>query len=103
MQRLRNVLRFLLPLLRNYYVASTAFLVFWLLFFDANDVVSQIKLFSKLQKLREEKEYYLQKIEEVKEDRREIFGSDKLIERFAREKYLMKKPTEDIYLVRIED
>ena len=49
--------------------------------------------------LEAQKEYYLEKIDEVKEDRQELLSNPELLEKFAREKYLMKKPTEDIYIV----
>ena len=42
---------------------------------------------------------YLEKIEEVKADREELMSNDELLEKFARENYLMKKPEEDVYVV----
>jgi cell division protein FtsB len=70
-----------------------------MLFVDSNDVFSQLKLRKKVATLEQEKEYYLEKIEEVKKDREELLSNQELLEKFAREKYLMKKKTEDIYLV----
>jgi len=54
---------------------------------------------SKLRALESEKEYYLQKIEEVKKDREELLTNKELLEKFARERYLMKKETEDIFII----
>jgi cell division protein DivIC len=71
----------------------------WMLFFDANDFITQIRLSSTKGDLIDEKEYYLQKIEEVKQERKELMSNPRLLEKFARERYLMKKPTEDIYIV----
>lgn len=76
-----------------------AFLLIWLTFFDSNDLYSQYKLVKKLDNLNADKAYYLDKIEEVKEDREELLSNPDLLEKFAREKYLMKKPTEDLYVV----
>lgn len=70
-----------------------------MLFFDSNDIVSQFQLSSKLSALKSEKEFYLAKIEEVKEERKELFSNDELLEKFAREKYLMKKEGEDVYVL----
>ena len=39
------------------------------------------------------------KIEEVKIDRAELLSNDELLEKFARENYLMKKPEEDLYVI----
>jgi len=47
-----------------------------------------------------EKAFYLVKIEDVKQEKQEVFGSHDLLEKFARERYLMKKPTEDIYILK---
>ena len=81
-----------------FFIVGAGFLV-WVLFFDANDIITQIRLSSTKGDLIDEKEYYLQKIEEVKKERKELMSNERLLEKFAREKYLMKKPSEDIYIV----
>lgn len=78
------------------------FFFIWMLFLDSNDLISRFRLLSKLNALKNEKEYYLEKMEEVKKDREELLGNQQLLEKFAREKYLMKKPSEDIFIV-VED
>jgi cell division protein FtsB len=81
-----------------YYLLVGIFLV-WILFFDSEDLITQYQLSKKLKKLKEEKRYYLEQIEIVKKDREELMSDEELLEKFAREKYLMKKPTEDLYIV----
>ncbi|MGK7395979.1 MAG: FtsB family cell division protein [Candidatus Cyclobacteriaceae bacterium M3_2C_046] len=81
-----------------YFVFGLAFLI-WMLFFDSNDFISQFQLTHKLNELEREKTYYLEKIEEVEADREELFSNDDLLEKFAREKYLMKRKSEDIYVI----
>jgi|SRR4051812_16312591 len=84
---------------RNFYVViSLAFLV-WMLLFDANDFISQYQMNKKLRDMEAEKAYYLEKIEGVKEDRRELMSNPQLLEKFAREKYLMKKNTEEVFVL----
>ena len=75
------------------------FFLFWIVFIDSNDLFTQYRLGSKLSNLKDEKTYYSEKIEEVKKDREELMSDKELLEKFAREKYLMKKPTEDIFVV----
>ena len=70
-----------------------------MLFIDANDLISQVKLKNQLENLEDEKEYYLHKIDEVKKDREELLSNDRLLEKFAREKYFMKKESEDLFVV----
>jgi cell division protein FtsB len=66
---------------------------------DSNNLIARYQLSAKLNSLENEKEYYQEKIEEVKKDRDELFGDQQSIEKFAREKYLMKKEKEDIYVI----
>ena len=81
-----------------YFLFFTAFVV-WMLFLDSNDLVSQVKLAQKKASLEEEKEYYEEKIEEVKVEREELMSDPELLEKFAREKYFMKKESEDLYVI----
>lgn len=88
---------------RNFYfVTSISFLV-WMLFLDSNDLISRFKLGAKLRNLNREKEYYQVKIADVQKDREELMTDRELLEKFAREKYLMKKETEDIFIIQEED
>ncbi len=89
-------------ILRNFYVSSSVLLFMWLLFFDGNDLITLAKTAGKVHDAERQKEYYLQKIEEVKQNKAELLGNKYLLEKYAREKYLMKKPSEDIYLIEEE-
>jgi cell division protein DivIC len=84
---------------RNFYIVSGLIFLIWMLFLDSNDFISRYKLTAKLRSLEGEKEYYTEKIKEVEKDREELMGNRELLEKFAREKYLMKKETEDIFIV----
>lgn len=85
--------------LRSFYFLGGLFFVVWMLFLDSNDLISRFKMSSKLRSLENEKEFYQEKIAEVQKDRDELFGTRESIEKFAREKYLMKKETEDVFVV----
>ena len=84
---------------RNFFVTSTLLVLVWMTFFDANDFITQIKNSMQLQKMIGEKKYYLKEIERVKKEKKELSGNDKLLEKFAREKYLMKKPGEEVFVI----
>lgn len=71
----------------------------WITFLDSNNLVSRFSLTSKLNNLDREKEFYERKIEEVEKDQKELFGTNETLEKFAREKYLMKKETEDVFII----
>lgn len=85
--------------LRNFYVVTGGIFFIWILALDSNNLINRFQLSAKLNSLENEKEYYLEKIQEVEKDRDELFGDDESLEKFAREKYLMKKETEDIFIV----
>lgn len=75
-----------------------AFLV-WMLLFDRNDIISQYKHLSELNKLKQNKEYYRKDIDIINNDIKELSTDQNLLEKFAREKYLMKKDNEDVYVI----
>jgi cell division protein DivIC len=84
---------------KNFYIVTLIIFLAWMLLLDSNNFVARYQLGSKLNSLEEEKEYYQEKIQEVRKDRDELFGDRESIEKFAREKYLMKKESEDIYVI----
>jgi cell division protein DivIC len=84
---------------RNFYIVSLAVFFIWMLALDSNNLIARFQLSSKLNSLEDEKEYYEEKIMEVQRDHDELFGDRESIEKFAREKYLMKKENEDIFVI----
>jgi cell division protein DivIC len=91
------------PAFRNFYVVTGLCFLVWMTFLDSNDLISRFGLSSKLSNLEDEKTYYLEKITEVEKDRKELMTNRELLEKFAREKYLMRKETEDVFIIREED
>jgi len=73
--------------------------VVWLLFFDKNDFFTQRDLSIQLKKLYDEKRYYLNEIEKNKIAADELKNNMQSLERFARERYWMKKDNEEVYIV----
>lgn len=84
---------------KNFYFVFTLLFILWMLFIDSNDFVSQFKLGSKLSELKKQKEFYQDKKEVIKADREELMSNNDLLEKFARERYLMKRKTEDLYVI----
>lgn len=77
----------------------TLFFLAWMIFIDSNNVVNQFKLSQKLGQLEDQKEFYKERKVKIKAEREELMSNPELLEKFAREKYLMKKETEDLYVV----
>lgn len=84
---------------KSFYFLVGAFFLIWMLFFDSNDIITHLKLSSKRDELRSAKEFYENKIVEVKNDREALLNNDELLEKLAREKFLMKKEEEDIFII----
>lgn len=89
---------FLLKILKNKYFLTITGIVVWLLFFDKNDVFSQYELIQKCRKLDKERAYYQAEIENNKLNLQELRTNKKSLETFSREKYLMKKDNEDVFV-----
>ncbi len=81
--------------LRNKYVLTLCLFVVWMLIFDKHDVMTQWSLGSTYYGLIEEKENYREKIKQTREDKINI---NKDIEKYAREKYYMKRKNEDVFI-----
>jgi len=88
-----------LKLIKNKYLLTTIGIMVWLLFFDKNDVFSQMELTGKLNELKTERNYYIAGIENNKREIEELKTNKKSLEKFAREKYHMKKDNEDVYVI----
>jgi cell division protein FtsB len=88
----------ILKILKNKFFLVVVGLFFWLLYFDKNDVFTQFDLIKKCNKLNSEKEYYITEIENNKKEVIELQNNKKSLETFAREKYLMKRDNEDVFV-----
>lgn len=96
------MLKRLPPAFRNFYFLTSISFLAWMMFLDSNDLISRFKISSKLKSLEAEKEFYVEKISEVEKDRKELMTNKELLEKFAREKYLMKKESEDLFIIQEE-
>ena len=85
-------------ILKNKYFIVSVVLSSWLLYFDKNDVFTQYELVQKCNKLNAERDYYIAEIEKNKLEINELQNNSKSLETFAREKYLMKKDDEDVFV-----
>lgn len=97
------MLKKLPPIFKNFYVVTGCSFLIWITFLDSNDLISRFKMNARLRNLENQKEFYQEKIAEVEKDRKELMTNRELLEKFAREKYLMKKETEDLFIVQEED
>ena len=88
----------ILNVLKNKYLIVVVALFFWLLYFDKNDVFTQLEMVERCNKLKAEKEYYITEIENNNKEIYELQHNTKSLETFAREKYYMKRDNEDVFV-----
>ena len=70
----------------------------WMTFVDSNNFIDLIQLRSEIRKQQEERKYYIAEIAKAKKEQLELFTDKKNLEKFAREKYYMKKENEDLFI-----
>lgn len=86
--------------MKNKYLVSGTLFLTWMLFISEKDLIS---VFGKREKLRELKNSELQlseKINSAKQEQAQLRSDAETIEQYAREKYLMKKDNEDLFVVK---
>jgi cell division protein DivIC len=88
-----------ISLLKNkFLLAATAFVV-WMLFFDRNDVFTQMERRSELNELKQSKAYFEKQIADNRKFSKDLQFNASAIEKYAREKYLMKRDNEDLFII----
>ena len=96
---LNSKLQNVFSVLKNKYTITIVFLMVWLLFFDRYDFITQYKTVKELKQLEEEKQYYVSEISKNESDLKHLREDHNYLERFAREKYLMKQANEDVFII----
>lgn len=85
----------------NIYLIILTIFVVWMLFFDGNSYLTHRKFNKEIEELQKWNSYHEQKIAEDKETIKKLKDSLELV-RYAREKYLMKKENEDVYIIEFD-
>ncbi len=88
------------PWYRNKYVIVFVVLAVWLTFFDQNNFVYQYRLAKQIDELKSEKVFYEEEIQKLKAQREALSNDEEMLEKYAREEFLMKKPEEDLFLLK---
>ena len=89
----------LTSIITNKYFLAGGFFVVWMLFFDQRDFFQQRERNDKNKKLEAKKQYYLDEINKTQQELNDIQSNPAALEKFARERYLMKKDGEDIFII----
>lgn len=86
-------------LLLNKYVFTLFVFGVWMTFFDQNNFLRQYNRIHDLNVARSKTTYYVKETAATNKQLSELKSSEKALEKFAREKYYMKKPNEDVFVI----
>lgn len=86
-------------ILKNKFVLAILVFTVWLLVFDQSNLIDRWKARKHLSELKQDTTFYYNKIQKDLESIRLLETSPDNLEKFAREKYLMKAPDEDVYII----
>ena len=85
--------------LRNKYALSSIAFVVWMLFFDRNDVFTQMERKGELNELIQSKAYFEKQIAGNRKFSKDLQFNASAIEKYAREHYMMKRDNEDLFII----
>ncbi|ESU26352.1 hypothetical protein FLJC2902T_28350 [Flavobacterium limnosediminis JC2902] len=90
-----------LKIFGNRYVLVSLFFTIWMLFLDNYSYLEHRVLNKEIDELEDNKKYYQ---DEIKKDNSNIkkLKNPGQVEKYAREKYYMKRDNEDIYIIEFE-
>lgn len=85
--------------IRNKYFVSFAAFCVVVLFLDKNDFFTQLDRRKELKELQQNKQYYTTQIAAERKELEALKNNPTILEKYAREKYLMKRDNEELFLV----
>jgi cell division protein DivIC len=83
----------------NKYLITGIVFVIWMTFFDRNDITLQLKRIHELNKLEKSDKLLNDQIANTKEELGQLKTNPQTLEKYARERYLMKKDNEDLFVI----
>ena len=91
----------LIKFITNRYILILSIFIVWMLFFDENSYLVHREYNKEIDKINKVNKFYEEKIRESNKVIKSLKDSS-LLEKFAREQYLMKKENEDIYIIEFD-
>jgi len=86
-------------ILKNKYLLTGAAFFLFMLFLDRNNLVSQYKMRKELNGLRKELQFFRDQASKDSIELSHLLGDSLELEKLGREKYMMKRDSEDIYII----
>ena len=99
-KRIKDLYQKLPAPLRNKYLITFIVFLVWIFFIDKFDIITQIKMNKEFKQLKQQQEFYKEEIEKDSTKIYNLNNNPEEQERFARERFLMKKENEDLFIIR---
>lgn len=97
---MQSILSHIPAYLKNKYLLAVLLFAVWMVFFDDRDIITTHFRYKKeLRNLEESKEYYQQQIANTRAELQLLEKDPATLERYARERYRMKRANEDVYII----
>lgn len=93
-----EIIKLLLNKLKSPFILIGLLFVLWMLFFDSNSYQNHKRLSNDIDQLQKDKRHYKEEIIKDSIALKEL-SSPEGLEKYAREKYHMKKANEEIFLI----
>jgi len=90
-----------LKIVSNKYLLISILFGVWMLFLDNYSYMDQRQINKQIDELQDNKKYYQEEIRKDKENIKLLKNQDQ-VEKYAREKYYMKRENEEVYIVEYE-
>ncbi|MEN8138162.1 MAG: septum formation initiator family protein [Bacteroidota bacterium] len=91
----------ILRIIKNHkFLVIFIFFLFWILFIDTNSWLKHRDLNKSIEKLEDRKGYYKEEISKDRKALKELENNPEKLEKYARERFLMKKENEDIFIIK---
>ena len=100
MNKVRDFIQIIPKPFKNKYIITLIIFTFWITFIDDYNLIKQYQLQKNITEIKAQKLYYLNKIKSDSSRLHDLKNSNKEQEKFAREKFLMKKENEEIFIIR---
>ena len=88
----------LLNSLKNKYLLASVLFLAFIMFFDDRDLITNYHYRRQLGELQQSKKFYEGEINRTRAELEQLKADASTIEKYAREKYLMKRDNEDLFL-----
>ena len=100
MEKILELINYIPKPLKNKYIITLILFLLWIIFIDDYNLIRQYHLHKDIQELQEKKAYYMSEINKDSIETNELKNSKKAQEKFAREKFFMRKDNEDLFIIR---